>query len=101
MIRYFDESIYTDKINTDKAEMDESSLLKSLVGFNNKSRPRTIEGKVKKRYLWKCTYALYEGRELIFNASKSGIFPIKSIKVKDFWTKSSKITNSSCISKST
>ena len=51
MIRYFDESIYTDKINTDKAEMDQSSLLKSLVGFNNKSRPRTIEGKVKKRYL--------------------------------------------------
>ena len=31
--------------------MDQSSLLKYLVGFKNKSRPRTIEGKDKKKYL--------------------------------------------------
>ena len=31
--------------------MDQSNLLKKLVEFNNKSRPRTTEGKEKKRYL--------------------------------------------------
>ena len=33
--------------------MDQSNLLKNLVEFNNKSRPRTIEGKNKKRILTK------------------------------------------------
>ena len=48
-IRYFGESIYTGKINIDEAEMDQSNLLKILVVFNNKSRPRAIEGKDKKK----------------------------------------------------
>ena len=48
MIRSFGESVYTGKINIDKAEMDQSNLLKTLVEFNEKSRPRTTEGKDKK-----------------------------------------------------
>ena len=52
-IRSFGESIYSGKINIDEAEMDQSSLLKYLVGFKNKSRPRTIEGKDKKKILMK------------------------------------------------
>ena len=52
-IRSFGESIYSGKINIDEAEMDQSSLLKNLVGFKNKSRPRTIEGKDKKKILMK------------------------------------------------
>ena len=48
-IRFFGESIYTGKINIDEAEMDQSNLLKILVVFNNKSRPRAIEGKDKKK----------------------------------------------------
>ena len=39
--------------------MDQSSLLKNLVGFNNKFRPRTIEGK-KKKDTYESAYALYE-----------------------------------------
>ena len=35
----------------EKSEMDKSNLLKNIVVFNNKSIPRTIEGKDKKRYL--------------------------------------------------
>ena len=76
-IRSFGESIYTCKINTDEAEMDQSNLLKELVEFNDKSRPRTAEGKDKKRNTYKSTYALYESRKLILNAFRSGIFPIK------------------------
>ena len=46
------------KINIDKAETDESNLLKNVVEFNNESRPRTIEGKDKKIYLWKSICSL-------------------------------------------
>ena len=42
-------SIYTGKINKDEAEMDQVHLLKNLVGFNNRSRPKTTEGKDKKK----------------------------------------------------
>ena len=42
-------SIYTGKINIDEAEMDQVNWLKNLVGFNNRSRPKTTEGKDKKR----------------------------------------------------
>ena len=78
-IRSFSESIYTGKINIDEAEMDQSSLLKNLVGFKNKSRPRTIEGKDKKN-TYESAYDLYEGRELTLNAFKSGIYLMKATK---------------------
>ena len=51
IIRSFVEIICTGKINIDETEMDQSNLLKNLVEFNNKSRPRTTEGKDKKGYL--------------------------------------------------
>ena len=50
-IRFFDDNIYIGKINIDEPEMNQSNLSKNTVEFNNKSRPRTIEGKDKKRYL--------------------------------------------------
>ena len=49
-----------------------------MAEFNNKSRPRTTEGNDKKGHTYESAYALYEGRELIFNAFKRGIFPIKA-----------------------
>ena len=42
-----------------------------MVEFNNKSRPKTKEGKDKKRYLWKCICSLTH------SAFKKGIFPIR------------------------
>ena len=60
MIQSFGESIYSGKINIDEAEIDQSNLLKNLVEFNNKSRPRNIEGKDKKRDTCESAYALYE-----------------------------------------
>ena len=52
-IRSFGESIYNGKINIDGAEMDQSNLLKKLIELNDKSMPRTIEGKAKKEILMK------------------------------------------------
>ena len=49
MIRSFGESIYTGKIKTNEAEMDQSNLLQKMVKCNNKYRPRTIERKDKRR----------------------------------------------------
>ena len=60
--------------------MDQSNLLKKLVGFDNKYRPRTIEVKHKEKDTYKSTCTLYIGRELILNGFKSGIFPIKATK---------------------
>ena len=45
--------------------------------FNNESRPKTKEGKMEKRKTFESATALYEGRELTFNAFKSKIFLLK------------------------
>ena len=52
-IRSFGESIYTGKAKLVEAEEDQSNLLKDIVEFDNKSRPRTKEGKGKKEILVK------------------------------------------------
>ena len=83
MITSFGGSIYTSKINIDEAEMDQSNLLKQLVAFTEKSKPRTKEGLLKtKKKTFESKSALYKGQELIINAFKSGIFPIKETQGK-------------------
>ena len=62
--------------------MDQINLLKNFAEFNDKSRPRTTEGKNNKRNTFESANALYEGRELIINASRSGTFPIKETQGK-------------------
>ena len=47
-VRYFGESIYTGKVNTDKAEIDLSNLFKNLAELSKKSKLKTKEGKSKK-----------------------------------------------------
>ena len=49
-----------------------------LRDFIDRTRPKTAKGKNKKRNTYKSAYALYAGRELIVNAFRSGIFPIKT-----------------------
>ena len=72
----------TVKNNIDEADIDQSILLVGLKGFNDRVRPKTVESENKKRSIYKSAYALCQGRELILNAFRSGIFPIK-IKEKD------------------
>ena len=45
--------------------------------LNDRSTPKTAKGKNKKRNAYQSAYALYEGLELILNAFRSAIFPIK------------------------
>ena len=58
-IRSFGDSIYNGKISVDEAEIDQSSLLDGLADFNDRSRPKTAEGKNKKRNTYKSAYAFY------------------------------------------
>ena len=44
-IRSVSESIYTGKARRVEAEKDQSNLLENMVEFNDKSRPRSKEGK--------------------------------------------------------
>ena len=74
-IRFFVDNIYTCKINVDAAEMDQNNLLKNMLEFNDKSRPKTKEDKSKKRNTYKSVNVLYQGRELTLNAVQSGISP--------------------------
>ena len=62
--------------------MDQSNLLKELIEFNDGPRPRTPEGKYKKRNIYESACALYEDWELILNAFKTQIFPIKETQGK-------------------
>ena len=78
----FGERIYTGKINTDQAEMDQSNVLQNVAEFSEKSKPRTIEGKDKERNTFETVNALSEGRELILIRLRSGIFPIKETQRK-------------------
>ena len=79
-MRSFGESIYTRKANIVEAEEGQSNLLKNIVEFSNKSRPRTTKSKDIKTDTYESAYALYEGRELTLNAFQSGIFSIKATK---------------------
>ena len=61
---------------------DQTYLLENIIKFN-KSRPKTKEGKDKKRNTFDSVSALYEDRELTLNAFRSGIFPIKEKQGKE------------------
>ena len=50
-IRSFGDSIFTGTINIDEAQMDQANILKNMVKFSNKSKPKTKEDKDKKQIL--------------------------------------------------
>ena len=47
----FGEIIYDGRTNIDQTETDQGNLLKNIVEFRNRSRPRTTEGRIKKKLL--------------------------------------------------
>ena len=77
VIRSFGECIYSRKISIREADTDQTHLLENIKKINHKSRPKTKEGKNKKRNTFDSVSALYEDRELTLNVFRSGIFPIK------------------------
>ena len=48
------------------------------MNFNNKTRPKNKDDKNNKKNILNSAQNLYYGRELVINAFKSGLFPLKS-----------------------
>ena len=48
------------------------------MNFNNKTRPKNKDDKKNKKNILNSAQNLYYGRELVINAFKSGLFPLKS-----------------------
>ena len=57
--------------------MNQSNLLENIGKSNNKSKPKTKEGKDNTRNIFDSIDAFYEGWELNLNAFSNGIFLIK------------------------
>ena len=53
-------------------------MLEYILSFNNKIKPKSDEDKNKKNDVFDKN--LYKGREMLLNAFKSGLFPLKSTK---------------------
>ena len=78
-IRSFGNDIYSSKITINEADQEQSDLVEYILNFNNKSRPKTKDDKKKtKKNILNSTQNLSCGRELVINACKSGLFPLKS-----------------------
>ena len=71
--RSFGDSIYNRKISIEEADIDQTSS----TDFSCRAGPETRDSKNKKD-TYKTEYALYGGQELILNAFRSEIFPIKT-----------------------
>ena len=54
------------------------NLVEYILNFNNKTRPKNKDDKKKQKNILNSTQNLYYGRELVINAFKSKLFPLKS-----------------------
>ena len=50
-IRSLSENIYSGKITMDEADEEQSNLIKYILNFNNKARPKNRDDKKKKMFL--------------------------------------------------
>ena len=70
----FGDNIYNDKMTLSEADEGQKVLSNTILDFYDKAPPKTKSDKEKKN-THENGDAFYEGRELAFNAFKSGIFP--------------------------
>ena len=77
-IRSLGDDVYNNKITINEADQKQSNLVEYIMNFNNKTRPKTKDDKKNKKYILNSAENLYYGRELVINAFKSGLFPLKS-----------------------
>ena len=75
--RSFGENIYSGKITINEADQEQADLLEYILNFNNKARPKNKNDKKNKRNVFNTAKNLYEGRELVINTFKSGLFKLK------------------------
>ena len=74
-IRAFGSEIKNNVINEDMANVEKNELLKHIEEFSSSTRPRDPELKKSKKEVLNSALALLQGREILFTAFKSGIFP--------------------------
>ena len=77
-IRSFGNDIYSSKITINEADQEQSDLVEYILNFNNKTRPKNKDDKKNKTNILNSAENLYYGTELVINAFKSGLFPLKS-----------------------
>ena len=78
-IRTFGRDIYNGEITLKEGDEYQSSLLNEIKNFSVKTKPRgEKKKKQEKEDVLKNLYNLYEGREKVFNAFNSKIFPINT-----------------------
>ena len=77
--RPFGDDIYSSKITINEADQEQSDLVEYILNFNIKTRRKNKDDKKKhKKNILNSTQNLYYGRELVINAFKSELFPLKS-----------------------
>ena len=61
-----------------EADQRRSDLVDYLFDFNSKTKPKSQKDKKRKKDVFGSVKSLYKGRELLINAFKSRLFPLKS-----------------------
>ena len=77
-IRSFGDDIYSGKITINEADQEKSDLVEYILNFNNKTTSKNKDDRKNKKNILNSAKNLYHGRELVINAFKSRLFPLKS-----------------------
>ena len=77
-IRSLGDDIYIKRVHIDQADPEQIELLDYFFDFNSKTKPKSQKNKKRKRDVIDSVKNLYKRRELVTNAFKSGLFPLKS-----------------------
>ena len=80
-IRSLGDDIYNKRVNIDQANQEQSNLFDYLLHFDSKTKPKSKKEKKRKNDVFDSVKSLYKGRELVINAFRGGLFPLKSTTV--------------------
>ena len=75
-IRAFGNEIRNNVITLDTANIEQATLLTYVYDFSRKTRPRNPAQRQLKSYIVDSVTSLIQGREMVINAFKSGIFQV-------------------------
>ena len=75
-IRAFGNEIRNNVITLDTANIEQATLLSYVYDFSRKTRPRNPAQRQLKSYIVDSVTSLIQGREMVINAFKSGIFQV-------------------------
>ena len=76
--RFFGDDIYNKRVNIDETHQEQSDLFGYFFYFNSKTKPKSKKDKRRKNDVFDSVENIYNGRELVINAFKRELFPLKS-----------------------